>query len=81
VKNFETGCHGLSPGLFVFTIMGNLTYALSICMSSMEKDHLIANASWLAGELIVQDICGVAEQGVGSLLTIFLDLIVSGEAE
>ncbi|KAH9991288.1 PQ-loop-domain-containing protein [Russula vinacea] len=54
LKNFETGCHGLSPGLFVFTIMGNLTYALSICMSSMEKDHLIANASWLAGGLSVK---------------------------
>jgi hypothetical protein len=34
--------------------MGNLTYALSICMSSMEKDHLIANASWLAGGLSVK---------------------------
>jgi solute carrier family 66 (lysosomal lysine-arginine transporter), member 1 len=51
VKNFETKCHGLSPGLFIFGIMGNSTYALSICVSSMEMDHLIANASWLAGKM------------------------------
>ena len=58
MKNFDTECHGLSPGLFVFTIMGNLTYALSICVSSMERDHLIANASWLAGELSVNGMEG-----------------------
>ncbi|KAI0260253.1 PQ-loop-domain-containing protein [Gloeopeniophorella convolvens] len=63
VKNFETKCRGLSPGLFVFGIMGNLTYALSICVSSMEADHLIANASWLAG----------------STLTIGLDVFVLGQ--
>jgi len=63
LKNFETKCHGLSPGLFIFGIMGNLTYALSICVSSMEMDHLIANASWLAG----------------SLLTILLDIFVVGQ--
>ncbi|KAI0304273.1 hypothetical protein B0F90DRAFT_1809142 [Multifurca ochricompacta] len=52
LKNFKTHCHGLSPGLFIFGIMGNLTYALSICVSSMEMDHMIANASWLAGRKI-----------------------------
>ncbi|KAH9969784.1 PQ-loop-domain-containing protein [Russula dissimulans] len=63
LKNFETKCHGLSPGLFIFGIMGNLTYALSICVSSMEMEHLIANASWLAG----------------STVTIILDMIVLGQ--
>lgn len=63
LKNFETKCHGLSPGLFIFGIMGNLTYALSICVSSMEMEHLIANASWLAG----------------STVTIILDIIVLGQ--
>ncbi|KAI0297719.1 PQ-loop-domain-containing protein [Russula brevipes] len=63
LKNCDTKCHGLSPGLFIFGIMGNLTYALSICVSSMEMDHLIANASWLAG----------------SSLTILLDIFVLGQ--
>lgn len=52
MKNFDTKCRGLAPGLFIFGIMGNLTYALSICVSSMEMEHLIANASWLAGKRI-----------------------------
>ena len=50
VKNFQTRCEGLSLALFMFSIAGNVTYALSICAESMEKKHLIANASWLAGE-------------------------------
>ncbi|KAI9443368.1 PQ-loop-domain-containing protein [Lactarius indigo] len=63
LKNFDTKCRGLSPGLFIFGIMGNLTYALSICVSSMEMEHLIANASWLAG----------------STLTVLLDAFVLGQ--
>lgn len=59
-KNFETKCEGLSPGLFLFAISGNLTYALSICVASMERDYLIRNGSWLAG----------------SALTIFFDIFV-----
>ena len=32
----------------------------------MEKSHLIANASWLAGELSVNDVLArVAEKGMG----------------
>lgn len=60
LKNLKTRCEGLSPGLFLFAILGNLTYGLSICVSSTKIDHLIANASWLAG----------------SLLTVFLDIFV-----
>ena len=37
------------PGLFVFSIFGNLTYALSICAESMDGAYLVKNASWLAG--------------------------------
>lgn len=51
MKNLKTRCEGLSPGLFLFAILGNLTYGLSICVSSTKIDHLIANASWLAGQL------------------------------
>jgi hypothetical protein len=51
VKNLKTRCEGLSPALFLFAILGNTTYALSICAESVERDYLIMNASWLAGEL------------------------------
>ncbi|OAX42864.1 PQ-loop-domain-containing protein [Rhizopogon vinicolor AM-OR11-026] len=60
VKNFKTRCEGLAPGLFVFSIMGNLTYTLSIIAASRNADYLIRNASWLAG----------------SGLTVFLDILV-----
>ncbi|KAJ4468954.1 PQ loop repeat-domain-containing protein [Lentinula lateritia] len=60
IKNFSTRCEGLAPALFFFSILGNATYSLSICVKSMEKEYLITNASWLAG----------------SALTIFLDLVV-----
>lgn len=49
VKNFKTKCEGLSPVMFLFTIVGNTTYALSICAASMEREYLIRNGSWLAG--------------------------------
>ncbi|KAJ3731128.1 PQ loop repeat-domain-containing protein [Lentinula guzmanii] len=60
IKNFSTRCEGLAPALFFFSILGNATYSLSICVKSMEKEYLITNGSWLAG----------------SALTIFLDLAV-----
>jgi solute carrier family 66 (lysosomal lysine-arginine transporter), member 1 len=50
VKNIKTGCEGLSPALFFFSILGNTTYALSICAKSMDKAYLMTNAGWLAGE-------------------------------
>ncbi|KAJ1303314.1 hypothetical protein OPQ81_011511 [Rhizoctonia solani] len=59
-KNCKTKCEGLSLAMFMFTITGNLTYVLSICVVSMSSQHLLANASWLAG----------------SSLTIFLDIFV-----
>ncbi|EPT05086.1 hypothetical protein FOMPIDRAFT_1027321 [Fomitopsis schrenkii] len=60
VKNFRTGCEGLSPFLFVYSITGNTTYVLAILAASMDLQHLIANASWIAG----------------SALTVFLDVFV-----
>ncbi|KAF8550061.1 hypothetical protein OG21DRAFT_1598970 [Imleria badia] len=60
VKNLKTRCEGLAPGMFMFTILGNGTYAASILVVSMERNYLMRNASWLAG----------------SMLSIFLDLIV-----
>ncbi|KAG9089670.1 hypothetical protein FS749_001153 [Ceratobasidium sp. UAMH 11750] len=52
LKNRETKCEGLSLALFMFTLTGNLTYVLSICVASMSKEHLLANASWLAGSAL-----------------------------
>ncbi|KAF8835637.1 PQ-loop-domain-containing protein [Paxillus ammoniavirescens] len=60
LKNCKTRCEGLAPGLFLFAILGNATYALSIIVVSTERSYLIRNASWLAG----------------STVTIFLDLCV-----
>lgn len=60
LKNFKTKCEGLSLALFMFAIAGNVTYVLSICVESMDRQHLVANASWLAG----------------SGLTVFLDIFV-----
>jgi len=60
LKNFKTKCAGLSLALFLFAIAGNVTYVLSILTDSVDRQHLIANASWLAG----------------SGLTVFLDIFV-----
>ncbi|EAU86053.2 hypothetical protein CC1G_07132 [Coprinopsis cinerea okayama7 len=60
LKNFKTRCEGLSPALFFFSILGNTTYALSICAKSMDRAYLLTNAGWLAG----------------SALTVFLDIFV-----
>jgi hypothetical protein len=64
-KNLQTRCEGLSPALFFFAIVGNVTYSLSIVAKSTERDYLITNASWLAG----------------SALTVFLDFIVSRDVD
>jgi hypothetical protein len=56
VKNFETKCEGLSPGLFVFAISGNITYALSIVVASIERQYLVRNGSWLAGTYYIVQI-------------------------
>ncbi|KAI6129697.1 PQ loop repeat-domain-containing protein [Pisolithus croceorrhizus] len=62
-KNFHTRCEGLAPGLFCFAILGNITFTLSICVASMDRDYLIRNASWIAG----------------STATVVLDVFVLGQ--
>lgn len=42
----------MAPGLFYFAILGNITYTLSICVVSMDRDYLIRNASWIAGSTV-----------------------------
>jgi len=51
-KNFETKCEGLSPGLFIFAITGNVTFALSITTASTQRHYLVMNGSWLAGSAL-----------------------------
>ncbi|KAJ1918322.1 hypothetical protein LPJ71_001691 [Coemansia sp. S17] len=42
---------GLSAGMFIFTVLGNVTFCMSILAMSTERDYLIAYAPWLAGAL------------------------------
>lgn len=62
-KNRQTKCEGLSLALFVFAVVGNLTYVASILIKSHAHDYVIENLSWL----------------VGSMGTVFLDFIVLGQ--
>ncbi|KIP05167.1 hypothetical protein PHLGIDRAFT_19782 [Phlebiopsis gigantea 11061_1 CR5-6] len=59
-KNFKTKCEGLSPALFLFSIAGNATYVWAILAVSLDREHVTANAGWIAG----------------SSLTVFLDVFV-----
>lgn len=64
--------------MFVFTIMGNVTYSWSILAKSLEREYLIQNSSWLAGQIIVDKRVVVVDISlIGSALTIFLDIFVS----
>ncbi|WVR05887.1 hypothetical protein IAU60_002913 [Kwoniella sp. DSM 27419] len=60
VHNYKTRCAGLSLAMFFFAISGNVTYVLSITLTSMNPRYILANLPWLAG----------------SGLTVFLDLFV-----
>ncbi|KAJ1772805.1 hypothetical protein IW140_003775 [Coemansia sp. RSA 1813] len=40
---------GLSASMFIFTVLGNVTYCLSILSISTDRDFLITYAPWLAG--------------------------------
>ena len=78
VKNPKTQCEGLSPALFFFSMFGNVTYTLSICSKSMDREYLITNASWLAGWTSYHVCCMfILRVTPGSALTVFLDAIVS----
>jgi len=63
LKNRQTKCEGLSLALFLFAILGNITYVLSICVISMARDHIVLSVPWLAG----------------SGLTILVDFFVLGQ--
>lgn len=62
-KNRETKCEGLSLALFVFAVVGNVTYVASILIKDLSRDYVIENLSWL----------------IGSSGTVFLDFVVLGQ--
>ncbi|KAL1916517.1 uncharacterized protein VTP21DRAFT_5708 [Calcarisporiella thermophila] len=63
-KNYVTkSVEGLSPIMFCFTVLGNITYCLSIFTYSSEASYLLKNLPWL----------------VGSFGTLFLDFVIFGQ--
>ncbi|KZT37820.1 hypothetical protein SISSUDRAFT_1062488 [Sistotremastrum suecicum HHB10207 ss-3] len=48
-KNRKTSCHGLSLALFLFTIIGNITYLSTMLVKSRDLNHLLASSSFLVG--------------------------------
>lgn len=53
-------CQGLAILFFLFSCLGNITYAMGILFYSSDKDYLVKNTPWL----------------IGSLGTIFQDMII-----
>ena len=52
IHNFKRGTTtGMSPLLFTFTCMGNLTYTLSIFLYSTDRSYLLLQIPWLIGSL------------------------------
>ncbi|KAJ1680122.1 hypothetical protein EV182_000629 [Spiromyces aspiralis] len=59
IKNYrDKSTHGLSLGVFLLSVLGNITYAASILLYSVERTYLMANAPFLLGSLgtIVEDL-------------------------
>lgn len=52
LKNWrEQSTDGLSPGMFICAVFGNLFFAASIFLKSTEKRYIIINLSWIIGSL------------------------------
>jgi uncharacterized protein with PQ loop repeat len=52
LKNWrEQSTDGLSPGMFICAVIGNLFFALSIFLKSTERRYIIINLSWIIGSL------------------------------
>ncbi|ORZ14737.1 PQ loop repeat-domain-containing protein [Absidia repens] len=50
MQNFRNeSVEGLSLTMFVFSVVGNLTYCVSIFMKSMDRTYLLINFPWLLG--------------------------------
>lgn len=52
IKNWrQQSTDGLSPGMFICAVFGNLLFALSIFLKSTEPRYIIVNLSWIIGSL------------------------------
>ncbi|RKP35498.1 PQ loop repeat-domain-containing protein [Dimargaris cristalligena] len=50
VKNYRSkSCEGLALTMFVFCVVGNSTFCLSILCYSLEPRHLLVNLPWMLG--------------------------------
>uniref|UniRef100_A0A5K3ESM8 PQ-loop repeat family protein / transmembrane family protein n=1 Tax=Mesocestoides corti TaxID=53468 RepID=A0A5K3ESM8_MESCO len=50
IKNWKRGTtEGLSPIVFVLSVIGNLAYGLQIFLTSVERNFLIRSLPWVAG--------------------------------
>ncbi|KAG9296769.1 hypothetical protein G9A89_002166 [Geosiphon pyriformis] len=50
LMNFQNrSCEGLSIAMFVFAVLGNSTYFLSILFHSVEREFILMNLPWLIG--------------------------------
>ncbi|CAL3972981.1 unnamed protein product [Diplocarpon coronariae] len=52
LKNYsEKSCEGLALLFFLLSLMGNLTYGISILAHSLEREYVWTNLPWLIGSL------------------------------
>ncbi|CAG8600557.1 1866_t:CDS:2, partial [Dentiscutata heterogama] len=50
IQNYKSkSTEGLSLGMFCFSVLGNITFCLSILSYSMEYEHLLINLPWMLG--------------------------------
>ncbi|KAJ1799505.1 hypothetical protein LPJ59_001781 [Coemansia sp. RSA 2399] len=50
IKNYKKrSCDGLSIGMFIFSILGNVAFTLSLLLHSLDSDYLLANIPWIVG--------------------------------
>jgi len=50
ILNFRNkSCEGLSLAMFCFSVLGNLTFVLSVLLHSTDPTYLLINLSWLVG--------------------------------
>ncbi|KAK9370990.1 PQ loop repeat-domain-containing protein [Lipomyces kononenkoae] len=58
IKNYrKRSVHGLSLLFFIYSTMGNVTYAFQIILYSSERNYILLNFPWLLGSLgtVLQD--------------------------
>ncbi|KAJ2481717.1 hypothetical protein EV174_003392, partial [Coemansia sp. RSA 2320] len=49
-KNYrKQSCEGLSIGMFIFSILGNMSFTLSLLLHSLDSNYLLANVPWIIG--------------------------------